>query len=285
MPDATKAALDYARICGKLKTTKRTGWVKRSVPNVESVADHSWRVAALCYLLDDCSISITDNNNVNDISNTTEATRIDISKCVQLAVVHDLAEAIVGDIAPGDGVSKAKKHQLEHQAMDRIVSVLKDAIYNNSSDESLSTTLGQLFDEYEKRETIESIVVKDLDLLDMIIQADEYECECASSSDTRDSAFLQEFFDGTGVDRFKHPKIKKIAKELHSQRKDRLASFSVSQSKQVPSVAIKTKEYDHLLSQDDQDFVKNYAKSSSHLQPETIADIVRALRVRDNLLN
>ena len=45
------AALDYARFCGRLKTTPRTGWVRCCVPEAESVADHSWRVSALCLIL------------------------------------------------------------------------------------------------------------------------------------------------------------------------------------------------------------------------------------------
>lgn len=32
---------------------------------------------------------------------------------MKLALVHDLAECIVGDIAPADNISKAEKHQRE----------------------------------------------------------------------------------------------------------------------------------------------------------------------------
>ncbi|RUS15638.1 hypothetical protein BC938DRAFT_476867, partial [Jimgerdemannia flammicorona] len=32
-------------------------------------------------------------------------TSLDVGKCVQLAIVHDLAESIVGDITPHDNVS------------------------------------------------------------------------------------------------------------------------------------------------------------------------------------
>jgi putative hydrolase of HD superfamily len=32
--------------------------------------------------------------------------RLDQSKCVQMALAHDMAEAVVGDITPHDGVSK-----------------------------------------------------------------------------------------------------------------------------------------------------------------------------------
>jgi putative hydrolase of HD superfamily len=42
-----------------------------------------------------------------------EDDELDIAKCVQMAVVHDLAEATVGDITPYDGISKAEKEKLE----------------------------------------------------------------------------------------------------------------------------------------------------------------------------
>lgn len=34
-------------------------------------------------------------------------------RCVRLALVHDMAECIVGDIAPADNVPKEEKHRRE----------------------------------------------------------------------------------------------------------------------------------------------------------------------------
>lgn len=34
-------------------------------------------------------------------------------RCIKLALVHDMAECIVGDIAPADNISKAEKHRRE----------------------------------------------------------------------------------------------------------------------------------------------------------------------------
>ena len=39
--------LEFLKVCGKLKQTARTGWVRCGVKNYESVADHSWRMAML----------------------------------------------------------------------------------------------------------------------------------------------------------------------------------------------------------------------------------------------
>lgn len=38
---------------------------------------------------------------------------LSLSRCIKLALVHDMAECIVGDIAPSDNVSKAEKHRRE----------------------------------------------------------------------------------------------------------------------------------------------------------------------------
>lgn len=34
-------------------------------------------------------------------------------RCIKLALVHDMAECIVGDIAPSDNISKEEKHRRE----------------------------------------------------------------------------------------------------------------------------------------------------------------------------
>ena len=48
----------------------------------------------------------------------------DQSRLVKMAIVHDLAEAIVGDIAPSDNVSKEDKHAREAAALSQIVDML-----------------------------------------------------------------------------------------------------------------------------------------------------------------
>lgn len=43
-----------------------------------------------------------------------------------MALVHDLSEAIVGDITPFDGISKAEKHKREVAAMKHICGLIED---------------------------------------------------------------------------------------------------------------------------------------------------------------
>lgn len=65
--------------------------------------------------------------------------------------------------------------------------------------------------EYENAESAESRFVKDLDRLDMVMQAFEYE--------KRDNCLLkhQEFFDST-EGKFNHPFVKKLVNEIYEQR-------------------------------------------------------------------
>lgn len=75
------------------QTQKRTGWVRKGIPEAESIADHMYRMSVLALMSEDQNL--------------------DIFRCVALAVVHDLAEAEVGDITPFDGISKEEKQRME----------------------------------------------------------------------------------------------------------------------------------------------------------------------------
>ena len=224
------AALEFANLVGQLKTTPRTGWQRRHIVPCESVADHSWRVAVLAYLLVPSSSS-----------SSTET--MDWNKVLQMALVHDLAECIVGDITPDDGVSKPEKHAREEMAMRQLTQLLHIATSttttstnssitndNDETTESATTTtppspppssslddnvILKLFHEYEQRDSIESIMVKDLDLLDLLLQANTYEQQYASTN-------LNDFFDGTPPSRFQTPTLRQLAEYIHQQRNDRI---------------------------------------------------------------
>ena len=163
---AAGRAIDFLTIARGLKTTKRTGWVKQEVPDVESVADHSWRISLMAMIA-----SGNDNNSV------------DTNKCIKMALVHDLAESTVGDITPHCGVSDEDKHQLELDAINHMTTKLGNML---GGDEILS-----LWKEYEEGTTEEARLVKDLDKLEMILQAQEYE------SDGNHGKSLDQFFTST----------------------------------------------------------------------------------------
>jgi len=290
------SALEFSRQCGKLKKTPRAGWVRRNITqHLESVADHSWRVSIMCLLL-----SSQNQIGGKDLGN------IDVQKCIQLATVHDLAECITGDICPDDNVSKKEKYKLEHEAILELANLLDKTVYEtqnndseteNDSKSKPSKYLLDLWYEYEARETEEAKAVKDLDLLDMILQADEYEQQCGPNSD-----FLQEFFDGTMPHRFQNDYLKKLASEVHIQRRNRLNSevqndrkeFSQKKSKESifsgggtmksldnSDTVLKLTAQDYPnrqfreISKDDYEFINQYSMSSG-IPEEELENIIVA---------
>uniref|UniRef100_A0A1A9W3W8 5'-deoxynucleotidase HDDC2 n=1 Tax=Glossina brevipalpis TaxID=37001 RepID=A0A1A9W3W8_9MUSC len=178
--------LQFMELIGNLKHTKRTGWVLRDVNDCESISGHMYRMSILTFLLDGSE-------------------GLDQIRCMELALVHDLAESLVGDITPFCGVSKNEKRALELKAMQDICKLI----------EPRGKRIMELFEEYELGESAESRFVKDLDRLDMVMQAFEYE--------KRDNCLLkhQEFFDST-AGKFNHPFVKKLVNEINEQR-NRLA--------------------------------------------------------------
>lgn len=261
--DAPACAIDFATLIGRLKTTPRTGWVRRGVPRYESVADHSWRVAAMTLLL----VGQQRRQHTAGPGNSGAASpdadpefELDISKCLEMAVIHDLAECVVGDIAPGDNVSSEDKRRREVEAMAMLASSLARA--TNHRDVELH--LLDLFHEYEQRETMEAKSVKDLDLLDMILQADEYERSFGID--------LDEFFLGTPPSRFHNPWIRTLAQRVHRQRSDRRKS----------STNCKEAETDGesgilMLSSSDAAFVDEFSRASKQSRDD-VAQVVMALR-------
>jgi 5'-deoxynucleotidase YfbR-like HD superfamily hydrolase len=64
-------------------------------------------------------------------SSPAAAVAADAQRCVAMALVHDLAEALCGDITPTDvsGVSKQQKHKLEVQGMCRVRRESAESVY------------------------------------------------------------------------------------------------------------------------------------------------------------
>ncbi|XP_060565201.1 5'-deoxynucleotidase HDDC2-like [Ruditapes philippinarum] len=154
---------EFFSLIGQLKRVQRTGWVLHKVSDPESVADHMYRMAMMSFLVEPSS-------------------GLSKERCIKLSLVHDLAESIVGDIAPADGVDKDDKYKREKTAMSHISTLVS---------EEIGSELMSLWLEYEEEKTAEAKFVKDLDKFDMIFQAYEYE------QLENKPGFLQEFFDST----------------------------------------------------------------------------------------
>ncbi|XP_047985130.1 5'-deoxynucleotidase HDDC2 [Leguminivora glycinivorella] len=190
-----KNILKFLELVGRLKHVKRTGWVLCHIDDCESIAGHMYRMGMMTFLL-------TEENN---------PTKLDRFKCLEIALVHDLAECIVGDITPHCGVSPEEKHRQEDEAMKKIAELTGFA----------GNRMYELYKEYEFQSSPEAKFAKDLDRYDMILQAFEYE--------KREKApkKLQEFFTAT-EGKFNHPFIRDLVTELYRQREEFEKKFVVN---------------------------------------------------------
>lgn len=180
--------LQFMKLVGQLKRVPRTGWVYRNIKQPESVSDHMYRMSMMALTIQDVSVNK--------------------ERCMKLALVHDLAECIVGDIAPADNVSKTEKHRRENEAMVHITGLL---------DDGLRKEIYNLWEEYEAQSSPEAKLVKEFDQLEMIIQAHEYE-ELEGKPGR-----LQEFFTST-EGRFHHPEVLSLVKSLNEERARHIAA-------------------------------------------------------------
>ncbi|KAF9068270.1 HD domain-containing protein [Rhodocollybia butyracea] len=193
--DVSVDRLAFFHILERLKTQKRTGWVNNAIPNPESISDHMYRMALL--------------------SMCTSDAKLDVAKCVMLSVVHDLAEAQVGDIAPSHGISKEEKSRLESEAIRVFV---HEMLHNSPAAQRIEA----LWKEYEERKTPEACFVKDLDRFEMATQALEYE-------KVLDAPRLQAFYDSSIPD-IKHPEVQGWGKDLLEERSRLFPSSQVQQT-------------------------------------------------------
>jgi 5'-deoxynucleotidase YfbR-like HD superfamily hydrolase len=131
----------------KLKDVERTGWVEAKIKNPESVADHSWGVALLALIL-------------------SKRVKLNLEKCLKMALIHDINEIYTKDIAlqPEDRgtIKEKKKKKIERNAMKKVLSFLPNSIKRDWE---------RVWNELEARKTREAKVVRNLDKLDMAIQA------------------------------------------------------------------------------------------------------------------
>lgn len=140
--DDLTGILDFLRAAESLKTATRSGWTTTGQP--ESVAEHTWRLCLMALVLRPAFPDI------------------DFAKLVKICIVHDLGEAIGGDIpAPeqarrGGSKSSDERHDL--------VSLLEPLPQAQQSE------ILELWDEYEAASSPEARLAKGLDKLETILQ-------------------------------------------------------------------------------------------------------------------
>lgn len=159
----------------QLKNIPRSGWQKKlGIVRPESVADHAYSVAAIAMILSDVK-------------------KLNSEKTLKMAILHDLAESIIGDLTPDDG-PRSQKIKLENTAMKKIISTL---------DTKIQKQYWSLWLEYQKGISKEAKLLHQVDKLDMALQANEYKKSGHSKQK------LAPFFD-SAKKQITDPEIKKI---------------------------------------------------------------------------
>lgn len=99
------------------------------------------------------------------------AAKLDIAKCTKMALIHDMAEALVGDITPRDNVLKPEKSRREAETMDYLCDRLLGKVHGGMNGDEIR----RVWQEYEDSETEESKFVHDIDKIELLHQMLEYE--------------------------------------------------------------------------------------------------------------
>lgn len=134
--------IEILAVAEKLKNNTRHSWT--SSGRQESIAEHSWRLSLMAYLVKD------------------EFPDADISKVIRMCIFHDIGEAFTGDIP---AFSKTDSDELDERQ--------KLRQFLDSLPEPYREELSGLFEEIYTQETIESRIFRALDRMEAVIQHNE----------------------------------------------------------------------------------------------------------------
>jgi putative hydrolase of HD superfamily len=152
--ESSSSPVPFFHLLERLKTTKRAGWRRFGIEDCESISDHMYRMSILTMM---APASLT--------------AKLDLAKCCRMALIHDMAESLVGDITPVDPVSKEEKSRRESTTMDYICTNLLGKFNGGLNGQEVR----KIWQEYEDSETPESLFVHDVDKIELLLQMVEYE--------------------------------------------------------------------------------------------------------------
>ena len=166
-----------------LKDLFRQGWLQSGIKQnqCESVADHSFLTTILAWMVAEKHFP-----------------ELDINKVIKMSLLHEMGEIYGGDITPKDKISEQGKFLLEYNSMHRVLSKLPNG--KNWSD---------LWNEFEKNRSPEAKFVKQIDKLEMALQAYSYEENYEIN--------LEDFYKST-YDILENEKLKEILDNLLSEK-------------------------------------------------------------------
>ncbi len=199
--------LNFLSIIDNLKTTHRwenlPQWGGMGENNhLESVADHSWKLAIL-------TITVINEYNLSDV---------DLNRAVLIANIHDLAESLTGDISTrliNKGmVSKTFKEEQEKISMDKML---------NSVNNGTKKFILSIWEEYEAGKTKEAQLVKCLDKLDALIHFISHS-DLSKDNITGDpnhfGSYGNKYFEAC-------PEIKDLINNVKSKMKDKYQEWNI----------------------------------------------------------
>lgn len=177
--------LDFLLLANRLKTTPRTGWAVRGVVNCESVADHSYGVAMTALTLSELV-----------------PLELDRGKILTMAILHDMAESITGDLSLGGSrlLPKGAKAEAEGLAMDEAIGHL-----------NFSASWLETWRQFEDLANDEARIVRDADRIDLLTQALVYERNTGTIN-------LEEFWEFAPVSSFHFPESRALIEGLLKRR-------------------------------------------------------------------
>ena len=151
MEEKLKNSMRFYMLAAQLKYKIRSGWDKShwnvSKDRVESIAEHVYGTCILALSID-----------------SEFKTNLDINKVIEMLVLHELGEVIIGDITPFDNITPEEKMKKEHEAMREVIGDLVN------QEEFLS-----LLFEFDEKKTKEAIFAHHCDKLEADIQAKVYQ--------------------------------------------------------------------------------------------------------------
>lgn len=151
----TTSPIPFFHLLERLKTTKREGWRRFGI-NGESISDHMYRMSIMTMF-----------------APPELASKLNIPHCTKMALIHDMAESLVGDITPVDkDVTKSEKARREADVMDYITETLLGKIPGGALS---AQEIKRVFQEYEDNVTLEAQFVHDIDKMELLLQMVEYE--------------------------------------------------------------------------------------------------------------
>ena len=134
--------LDILHIAERLKDAERHCTTTNG--RRESVAEHSWRISLMAFLLEDVF------------------PEADINKVIRMCLIHDLGECFTGDIPTFLKTDQDRRTEDE---------LLNDWVASLSED--VSVRMSELYKEMEAQQTVEAKIYKALDKLEALIQHNE----------------------------------------------------------------------------------------------------------------